>query len=139
MEKVETSKRTQKEESYMRNSFVFYRSYSECIKQLPVEYKEKMLDAIIEYGLNGAEPDDSDPIIKAMMINIIPNIDSSNNRYDTAKANGARGREYGSLGGRPSNAIKQQIISLRDKGWSAQKISEELNISLKTVQNNIGG
>lgn len=123
----------------MRNSFVFYRSYSECIKQLPVEYKEKMLDAIIEYGLNGVEPDDSDPIIKAMMINIIPNIDSSNNRYDTAKANGVRGKEYGSLGGRPSNAIKQQIISLRDKGWSAQKISEELNISLKTVQNNIGG
>ena len=56
-----------------------------------------------------------------------------------AKAKGVRGKEYGSLGGRPSNAIKQQIISLRDKGWSAQKISEELNVSLKTVQNNIGG
>ena len=51
----------------MRNSFVFYRSYSECIKQLPVEYKEKMLDAIIEYGLNGIKPDDSDPIIKAIL------------------------------------------------------------------------
>lgn len=123
----------------MRNSFVFYRSYFESVKQLPVEYRERMLDAIINYALDETQPSDNDPIIKAMMINIIPNIDASNSRYEIAKANGMKGKEFGSLGGRPSNAIKSQILSLRDKGYSVQKISEELNVSLKTVQNNIGG
>ena len=51
----------------MRNSFVFYRSYSECIKQLPVEYKEKMLDAIIEYGLNDSEEKNVNPKYRKYM------------------------------------------------------------------------
>lgn len=119
--------------SSVRNSFVFYRSYADCIKELPEEYRTKVMYAIMDYGLDNKLPDDKDPILKAIMISIIPSIDNSNRRYEIAKANGMKGKEFGFLGGRPKNSVIEKIPVLKKQGCSPQKISEELGISLKTV------
>ena len=48
----------------MRNSFVFYGSWWEAIKDQPKEIREEVLAAIIEYGITGNEPDMGNPLAK---------------------------------------------------------------------------
>ena len=122
----------QKDLNESRGSFVFYRSYYDCINELPEEYKLKVALAIINYGLNDSF-DDSDPIVKAILMNVIPLLDKSNQRYEIAKKNGLKGKEYGILGGRPKKSDLEQIPVLREKGYTPQKIAETLNLPIKVV------
>ena len=119
-------------DSNERNSFVFYRSYLNCINELPDDYKLKVALAIMNYGLNSTIADD-DPIVKSILASIIPMINNSNQRYEIAKANGMKGKEFGVLGGRPKKSDIEQIPILRAKGYTPQKIAETLNIPIKAV------
>ena len=49
-----------------RESFVFYRSFYEGIKELPRDIQGEVLTAIMEYGLNGVTTENQKPITKAM-------------------------------------------------------------------------
>lgn len=60
----------------MRDSMVFYRSFWEALKMLPPEDKQKATDVIIEYGLNGVEPE-VDGIPLAMFLMARPQIDAT--------------------------------------------------------------
>ncbi|MFS2941150.1 DUF6291 domain-containing protein [Bacteroides uniformis] len=51
----------------MRNSFVFYSSWWEAIKNLPRDVQGDVLTAIIEYGLYGETTEQLKPIAKAML------------------------------------------------------------------------
>lgn len=73
----------------MRDSVVFYRSFWEAIKKLPDSDKLEALTAIIEYGLNDAEPE-MDGVAAAMFLMAKPQIDANNKRY-----------QNGTKGGRP--------------------------------------
>lgn len=73
----------------MRDSVVFYRSFWEAIKKLPDPDKLEALTAIIEYGLNDAEPE-MDGVAAAMFLMAKPQIDANNKRY-----------QNGTKGGRP--------------------------------------
>ena len=75
-----------------RDSFVFYRSFYEAIKELPSECKAEVMSAIIEYGLDGKLPDDIKGIAKAVMMLITPQLDANNQKYRNGK-----------MGGRPRN------------------------------------
>lgn len=39
-----------------RDSFVFYRSFFEAIKRMPIEVQTEVYPALIEYALDGNEP-----------------------------------------------------------------------------------
>ncbi|MCM1452661.1 MAG: DUF6291 domain-containing protein [Clostridium sp.] len=89
-----------------RKGFVFYHSWWVAIENLPREVRGDVLAAIIEYGLTGAAGEPLKPIAKAMLEMVRPQIDANNRRYE----NGAKGRDYGKLGGAPTgnkNAKKQ--------------------------------
>lgn len=79
---------------------IFYRSFFEAIAGLDVNTKAEVYDAIFDYGLNGVERDLS-PIAKAIFTLVKPQIDANNKRKENGKINGAKGAEYGKLGGRP--------------------------------------
>ena len=79
----------------MRNSFVFYSSWWEAIKNLPREIQGEVLTAIIEYGLTGETTESLKPITKALLALVMPQIDSNNKKY-----------ENGSKGGRPATKPK---------------------------------
>ena len=72
----------------MRNSFVFYESWLEAIKNLPRDIQGDVLTAIIEYGLYGETTDNLKPITKAMLEIIKPQIDSNRKRYENGKRGG---------------------------------------------------
>ena len=86
-------------EKIERDSFVFYKSFYDAIKGLnDANIQWKIVEAILEYGLNGVELE-LDGITKMAFNLVKPQLDANNKRY----LNGKRGASYGSLGGRPKN------------------------------------
>lgn len=79
-----------------RDSFVFYRSFEECISELDPECQIECYKAIVRYALDGIEPE-ANGVVMAMFRAIKPQIDANNKRF----VDGKKGAEYGKLGGRP--------------------------------------
>ena len=80
----------------MRDSVVFYRSFYEAIKKLPADQFKASALAILEYGLDGKEPE-TDGIERTVFCMAKPQIDANNRRY-----------ENGTKGGRPKTRINQE-------------------------------
>lgn len=81
-----------------RESFVFYRSFFESIRDLPRDIQGEVLTAIIEYGLYGETTENPKPIAGAILKLVIPQIEANNKRYNNGKK-----------GGRPTkNKTKQE-------------------------------
>ena len=72
----------------MRNSFVFYNSWWEAVKNLPRDVQGDVLTAIIEYGLTGATTGQLKPIAKAMLAMAKGQIDINNQRFENGKKGG---------------------------------------------------
>lgn len=85
-----------------RESFVFYRSFYEAIKNLPAENQAEILSALMEYALNGNEPENMSPVARGYMILMRPQIDANNRRYN----NGCRPKR--------KNGTKSQPDTLSD-------------------------
>lgn len=79
----------------MRDSVVFYRSFYEAIRMLPAEQFKASALAILEYGLDGKEPE-TDGIERTVFCMAKPQIDANNRRY-----------ENGTKGGRPKTKTNQ--------------------------------
>ena len=94
-----------------RESFVFYRSFYEGIKELPRDIQGEVLTAIMEYGLNGVTTENQKPITKAMFALIKPQLDANNQRFE----NGKLGAEHGKKGGRPRKEKPQENPNLTTK------------------------
>ena len=78
----------------MRDSFVFYRSFWDAIKNLPEADQLSCIRAILEYGFDEKEPEDSG-VAKAIFMMARPQIDANNRRY-----------QNGTKGGRPKTGNK---------------------------------
>lgn len=65
-----------------RESFVFYRSFYEAVKNLPDDIRGEILSALMEYALNGVEPENLSGIARGYMILMKPQIDANNRRYN---------------------------------------------------------
>ena len=85
------------EEMGNRESVVIYRSFIEAIGALPDEYRTQAYDALFALALDGKGYEGDNPVIKAVMLLVAPQIEANNKRYE----NGKKGAEYGKLGGRP--------------------------------------
>ena len=91
----------------MRDSIVFYRSFYEAIKEIPIEEQGIVYNAIYGYALDGVMPELTG-IAKAIFLLVKPQIDANNERYE----NGCKGAEYGKKGGRPK---KENPIGVSEK------------------------
>jgi hypothetical protein len=74
-----------------KDSFVFYKSYRNVIDALPIEERLAMFYAIVDYGVEGIEPQISSVYLKAIFLSIKHNIDYSNERYRACVENGKHG------------------------------------------------
>lgn len=86
-----------------RNSFVYYRSFWEAMKDLPKDVVYEVDQALKEYALNGVELDDMKPMAKALFCAFKPQIDANNKKFE----NGCKGGKFGKLGGRPKKEISE--------------------------------
>lgn len=91
-----------------RDSFVFYRSFFEAIKRMPIEVQTEVYPALIEYALDGKEPKGLSDIAQGVFILVKPNIDASIARKEN-------GKKFGKLGGRPPKKGKAVSSAISDK------------------------
>lgn len=84
----------------MRDSFVFYRSFAESVKNLPPEEYKKVMQSILDYALDGKEPEQSG-IEYTVFCLVKPQIDANNKRY-----------ENGRKGGRPKPSDNQELTKV---------------------------
>lgn len=79
-----------------RDSFVFYRSFYEAIKNFDDETRLALYDAVLNFAIEGEEIE-LDGIAKSIFTLIKPQLIANNRRY----VNGCKGAEHGAKGGRP--------------------------------------
>ena len=109
-----------------RDSFVFYKSFYEAIKNIPEEEQLKLYNAICEYSLFDIIPNLPDGIAKAMFILMKPNIDNANARYKASVENGKRGgRPRKKQGEKNLDKTQQKPNNNLDK--TQQKPKQNLN------------
>lgn len=72
----------------MRESFIFYKSFYEAIKDLPRDVQGEIYTAIMEYSLYGKETEQLKPIARSIFTLIKPQIDKNNSRYENGKKGG---------------------------------------------------
>ncbi len=72
----------------MKESFIFYRSFYEALKELSKEDRVEIIDAICELALNEKETELKSGIQKAMFALMKPQIEANNKRY----ANGCKAK-----------------------------------------------
>lgn len=80
----------------MRDSTIFYRSFYDAIKELPAEQQVNCFHAIMDYALDGKEPE-GNGIERTVFTLVRPQIDTNNQRY-----------ENGTKGGRPREKAEQR-------------------------------
>lgn len=76
-----------------RDSFVFYRSFYEAVKDLPKDIKLEVFTAIMEYALYGRQPENLKPFAKGLFALMKPNIDMNNVRFENGKKGGRKPRD----------------------------------------------
>ena len=79
-----------------RESFIFYASFDEALRELPDDARLKVYDAIFEYAFRGTVKV-LKGVEKAIFALIRPQMDANNKRYE----NGCKGAEAGKKGGAP--------------------------------------
>jgi hypothetical protein len=100
----------------MRESFVFYSSFYEAIKELPEATQLELYNALCEYSFNDNLPELS-PVAKAIFTVMKPNIDRATARYLASVENGRKGgAPKGNSNARkqPKNNLKQPKNNLND-------------------------
>ena len=73
----------------MNESFVFYRSFAEAMRELPAEQFKAIQIALEDYALDGIVPDDLDPMLKGYFLLMKPQIDANNSRRENGRKGGS--------------------------------------------------
>ena len=108
---IATISNPKKEDSDLRDGFIFYESFRSAMKELPVETQALLYNALADYALYDIVPEfGDDGIARGFFALMRPQIDANN-----------RKRDAGARGGRPA-------ISADDDGCEApQETKEEPN------------
>ena len=80
---------------------IFFRAYRDALSYLPEKEQLEALWAMLDYGLDGKEPEGLSPVARAVFTVARPSIAASNAR-----------REDGKKGGRPR---KKRVVSEEEK------------------------
>ena len=72
-----------------RLSFIFYKSFSDALRELPEDMRLHVYDAIIDYAIYGKEPTLTGAE-KAMFLLMQPQINANNARYENGLKGGAK-------------------------------------------------
>ena len=72
----------------MRDGFIFYRSFYDCMRPLDDHLKAQFFEAICNYALNGMLPDEDNVVVNALFQLAKPQIDANNKRYENGKKGG---------------------------------------------------
>jgi hypothetical protein len=113
------------------DSVIILRSYWEGIKHLPSETRQKFLESMVLYGLEGIEPE-FEGLELSFWISIKSNMDSSIRRYNISVENGKKG---GAPSGN-SNA-KKKTKTTQDNQEQTKTTQEQPTVDSEQPTNNL--
>ena len=95
----------------MKDSFVFYRSFFEAIKDLDDKKRLKMFDSITKFALENEENDNLNGICKQLFVLIKPQIIANNKRFENGKKGGRPPKEKtnGFLEKKPNENVNENV------------------------------
>ena len=106
--------------------FSFYQNYWETIQTFPQEQQEKIVWAVVRYGIAGILPSaELDPVSYAMVKAFQPAIDKSAARFND---NGDKKK-----GGRVSNIDPSELRLYIAEGHSAKECAEKFGVSVDAI------
>ena len=103
-----------------RQSFVMYASFLEAAEQLEADAFKECVLKLRDYALFGEEVYSKHPVVNAILTMAKPNINAAAARYQRCVENGSKGKEYGSMGGRPRRGETKEDYDAR-KGKTPRK------------------
>lgn len=107
-----------RESQMERDSFIFYKSFYEAIRDLSKDIQLEVLTAIIEYGLYGRLPENLKPFAKSMFTLIKPNIDVNASRFENGKRGGRPKKQPVSPEPAYTQTYEQEVEHMRaDADW----------------------
>lgn len=109
--------------------FLFYATFLDTAKELMQTNNElalKYLLAVANYGIYG-EYDEKDPMINALMQQVIFGIDHAQSRREKQTTDGSKG-------GRKRKFPPEKILAMKQEGKTNQEIANELKCSVRTVE-----
>ena len=107
-----------------RESFVFYRSFYEAIKELPAENQANVYNALFEYSFNNVEVELSG-IEKAVFLLMKPQVDANQKKY-----------ENGCKGGRPKKQNQEETEIKPNQNQNETKTKPKQNQNKTKVKPN---
>ncbi len=108
-----------------RDSCIFYRSFYEAIKELPIALQGEAYAAIMEYALNGKEVELSG-IVKTVFVLIKPQLVANKKRYENSKK-----------GGRPSKNADISAENSVDNAENEQKTENQTETKSEKIETEI--
>lgn len=108
----------------MRESFIFYKSFYESIKELDSDTQSKIYNAIMEYQFNKNEVNLSG-VSKSIFTLIKPQLDANNSRY-----------ENGKKGGRPKTETKPKENQTETELKPNVNENENVNVNENDIKEN---
>ena len=134
----------------MNDAVIFYRSFYEAVKDLPPSDYKEAVNAMLGYGMDGTEPDAFESKVAQIVYTMAkPQIEANNKR----KQNGAKGAEYGKLGGRPrkkpigvndenpigvNSETPKDKVKVKDKVKDKEKSKEKDKEKVKEIKHTYG-
>lgn len=112
----------------MRDSFIFYRSFYESIKELPAEQQSEVYTAVFEYSLNQNEIELSG-ISKAIFTLIKPQLDANLKRYANGSKGGRPKKEETKT--KPKNNQKETKEKANDNENENENVNNNQNKNIK--------
>ena len=117
-----------------RDSFIFYRSFYEGIKELDFEQQGRVYNALFGYALNGEEPDLTGAE-KAAFVLIKPQIEANNRRYENGKKGGRPATETKPKGSKKATKNNQTKTKTKPNNNQTQSdtepnVNENVNVNI---------
>ena len=110
-----------RQDAFHRNQFTFYRSFRDALKNLPRAQREQVLDALMDYALDGVEPTELHGSGAAVFALLQPVVDSSR----TKAANRSRADEapyhYADWDTPNDNSVADTVRDKREKENKKEK------------------
>ncbi len=119
-----------------RDSFIFYKSFYEAIRDLPKDIRLEVYTAIMEYALYGRQPDDLKPFARGIFTLVKPNIDVNTVRFENGMKGGRKNRskekEKGNAQQQTAEAVETPKVT-----EAAETITYEQEVEMMRADGNL--
>lgn len=119
----------------MRESFVFYRSFYDAIKDLPRDVQGEIYTAIMEYSLYGKETENLKPIARSVFTLMKPQIDVNNKRFENGKRGGRPKSEDKPKGNQNETKEKPKNNQNETKDEPNVNVNDNVNVNTENTTN----